>query len=255
MEGISRKPFQGTVNIIRFNWHFYVIALLLVSALLLAKSFAHQKADILILLGILFITIPILLSLVVSFYVYDYSNLYRLNWLNGLPVSAGMQLVNVHAGFDEASMLLSQKYPASNLTVLDFYNPATHTEISIRRARKAYPPYLGTRAIDTTYISLNANSTDYIFTLLAAHEIRNQKERIAFFKALQQSLKSDGKIIVVEHLRDIPNFMAYTIGFLHFFSKKQWIHTFTSAELCIDKEIKITPFITAFILQKNGTAS
>jgi hypothetical protein len=91
--------------------------------------------------------------------------------------------------------------------------------------------------------------------ILAAHEIRNTSERIIFFKQLKDSLSENGKIIVVEHLRDWKNFLAYNFGFFHFFSKKEWKLTFTTAGLAMRSEKKITPFVSAFILEKNGTTS
>lgn len=254
MERINRIPFQGIGNIIRFNWHFYIIALVSLVLLMAAKQISPAPFGFFILFTTITIGLSIVLSLAVSYYVYDRSDLYQLNWLNFLKIEPGAQLVNIHSGFDETSSLLSIKYPHSKLIVLDFYDPAKHTEVSIARARKAYPAYTGTRPISTSDVPLKCRSVDGIFTLLSAHEIRNEQERIAFFRKLKESLKEDGKIVVAEHLRDVPNFIAYSIGFFHFFSKKKWKYCFDAAGLCIVREIKITPFITAFILQKNGTA-
>ena len=52
-----------------------------------------------------------------------------------------------------------------------------------------------------------------LFLLLAAHEIRNDEERVNFFKQLKNVLSPAGKIIVVEHQRDIYNFMAYNFPY------------------------------------------
>ncbi len=254
MERINRMPFQGIGNIIRFNWHLYIIALAFLVLLMVAKQILPAPLSLFILYAIILTALSILLSLAVSYYVYDCSNLYQLNWLNFLNMEAGAQLVNIHAGFDETSCLLSIKYPQAKLMVLDFYDPVKHTEVSIARARKAYPAYPGTRSISTSDVPLKRQSVDGIFTLLSAHEIRNEQERVAVFRKLRESLKEDGKIVVAEHLRDVANFIAYAVGFFHFFSKKKWTNCFDAAGLRIVKEIKITPFITAFILQKNGTA-
>jgi hypothetical protein len=90
---------------------------------------------------------------------------------------------------------------------------------------------------------------------LAAHEIRNDSERIIFFKELSRILTPEGKVIVTEHLRDIPNFLTYNIGFLHFHSKATWYKTFATAGLAVNKEIKTTPFISTFILTKYGSSA
>lgn len=252
METVTRKPFQGVGNIIRFNWHFYVLAAVLIMMLLIARrnvsGLLIPGIDIVLLL----IGLSLTVTLAVSWYIYDHAGLYTLDWLNGVKIVAGNKLVNINAGFDETSTLLAAKYPDAHLTVFDFYDPAKHTEVSIERARRAYPAYPGTQVISTNILPLMPASVDVIFAILAAHEIRDRTERIAFFRELGKSLTMQGKLIVLEHLRDIPNFLAYNIGCFHFFSKKEWQHTFRDAGLVITREMKITPFLSAFILQKNG---
>ena len=255
MERIGRKPFQGILNIIRFNWHYYVISALLIAVLLISQSYLPDLFRKVFITSALLALLNIFLSLAASFYIYDLSNLYSLDWLNDLAVSKGSQLININAGFDETSGLLLKKYPDSILTVFDFYDAKKHTEISIERARKAYPAFPGTKAILTSAIPLQENSADCIFLILAAHEIRNSEERILFFRQLKNFIRTDGKIIVVEHQRDFMNFLAYTIGFFHFHSNKTWKNTFSSSGLIISSENKLTPFLSIFTLTKNGTAS
>lgn len=247
-----RKPFQGVWNIIRFNWHFYALALLVVSLLFLAKSWVADTYHPLLHFFLLVSILTTLLSLLISSYVYDFSGLYTFNWLNPYIPAAPEKIVNIHAGFDETSESLARKFAESELRVLDFYDPKVHTEISIKRARKAYPPYPGTQCIQTQHLPLKSDSIDVIFLILAAHEIRNQAERDTFFQELRRILKTDGKIVLVEHLRDLPNFIAYTIGFFHFYPKKTWLQTFKKNHLRLLDTLKITPFIRAFILNKHA---
>jgi len=254
MEAVVRKPFQGVTNIIRFNWHFYVLALTFIVLLHIVKPFAADALHPVICLTGLLVLLSLVISLAVSFYVYDLSGLYKFDWLP-LTIQPSATVVNINAGFDETSFILKEKYPPIDIAVLDFYEPKKHTEVSIKRARKAYAIYPGTKTIQTSAIALPPQSADFIFCILSAHEIRNSNERIVFFQQLTAALKNDGKIIVVEHMRDVANFLAYNIGFFHFHSKKEWRRTFATADLAIANEINITPFITAFILHKNGTAS
>lgn len=244
-----RKPFHGVWNIIRFNWHFYALSIGLVLALWAFPFFRtsiHPNYTLVPAAAILWVT---LISLLVSAYVYDVSNLYSLQWMDKLLLDQPAAITNINAGFDETSELLANKYPDAELAVLDFYNPEKHTEISIKRARKAYPPYPNTLSITTDKIPLEDNSVDIVFAVLSAHEIRNDDERTFFFKELHRVLAVNGKIVVTEHLRDVPNFLAYTIGFFHFHSKKTWLRTFKDSNLRVSREIKITPFLTAFVLQ------
>lgn len=250
-----RKPFEGVYNIVRFNWHFYVLAfaaifLLLIAGPLLRPSFAGVT-----ILASVLMALPLISSLLMSYYIYDRSDLYSLNWLDHISLNKAGSIVNIHAGFDEISQLLKHKFPGATLSVLDFYDPVKHTEVSIKRARKAYPAFPGTRAISTSELPLTEHSSDLIFLILAAHEIRNEQERLAFFTGLKQALKPDGKIIVTEHLRDLPNFLAYTIGFFHFLPERHWRKAFKDSGLHIEERFKITPFINTFILTKHGPTS
>jgi ubiquinone/menaquinone biosynthesis C-methylase UbiE len=248
--GQIRKPFQGVLNIIRFNWHFYLIAISLVLILVFFANYFEKPYSNFIYIFSVLATSAIVASLLVSLYVYDISGLYRLDWINQNHQET--LIVNINAGFDETSYLLQEKFKSAEFLALDFYNPEKHTEISIKRARKAYPAFPKTKQIITTSIELADNSVDIIFVILSAHEIRNKIERVGFFAELCRALKPTGQIYVTEHLRDFSNFLAYNIGFLHFHTKATWIKTFNDAKLNLKKEIKLTPFVSTFILDKNG---
>lgn len=251
---MKRKPFQGVYNIIRFNWHFYVLSLAVIVTLFFLKEKAPSYLQFYFSCLLWLVVITNLMSLLVSFYVYDVSGLYKLNWLNDLKINEAGKFINITAGFDETSQLLLAKFDKANLTVYDFYNPRQHTEISIKRARKVYSPFPGTEIISTDYLPLDNASVDHLFAIFSVHEIRDSMERATFFKELARVLKHDGQIFITEHLRDGKNFFAYNIGFLHFHSYSTWKKTFATAGLQINKEIKITPFVTTFILRKNDSA-
>jgi len=254
MEGV-RKPFQGVRNIIRFNWHLYALALLFIALLLIANAATSHRFLILFLIISTVVFLSIFVSLVTSFYIYDCSSLYTLNWLNKVSIKSNGKLVNIHSGFDETSILIQKKIKEALLTVFDFYDPQKHTEISIKIARKAYPPFPGTQSISSTNLPLKNQSADAIFLLLAAHEIRNSNERKQFFKELNRVLAPNGKIIVTEHVRDGFNLLAYNLGAFHFHTRASWLSAFKKGGFAVADEIKTTPFITTFILHKNGTAS
>ena len=252
---VSRHPFQGTWNIIRFNWPFYLLSAALVFLLLIIRGYLtgplHLVIDIVLVLTVL----SNLVSLIVSWYVYDHSNLYSLDWLDDLSVNDTDKIMNINAGFDETSCLLADKFPGINITVCDFYDAEKHTASSIKRARAAYPPLPGTRKVSTGNISLDDESVDKIFAIMSAHEIRDREERAVFFRELSRLLAARGQIVVVEHLRDMANMFAYNAGAFHFHTRAEWLNAFRSAQLRVDREIKITPFITAFFLSKDGNTS
>jgi len=253
----KRKSYEGVWNIIRFNYHFYLLAILALFAIWVGYVFLSSDYSIFTIFIFVSILITTLNSLLVSFYIYDISDLYKLNWLSKIAknkidkeLTLNQKIINIHAGFDETSYLLKQKLPTATLSVFDFYDAEKHTEISIKRARKAYPPYPNTQPIQANNLPLSDKSIDTIFLFLAAHEIRNSEERTIFFEELKRVCKDNGQIIVIEHLRDIPNFLAYTIGFLHFISLSSWFKNFQEADLFLRQKFCVTPFITVFVLQK-----
>jgi ubiquinone/menaquinone biosynthesis C-methylase UbiE len=254
MESGVRKPFQGVWNIIRFNWHYYALSVSVIIFLLIVHQYSGQFGGASIYIAIFIVCLTII-SLAVSFYIYDVSGLYKLLWLNDLQFGRKETIININAGFDETSSLLKSRFSDCELLVADFYDPAKHTEVSIKRARKAYPPFPQTQQISTSHLPFESGTADKIFAILSAHEIRNDQERIVFFKELHRVINRTGRIVVTEHLRDSANFLAYNIGTFHFYSRSAWLKTFEAAGLCVSEEIKVTPFITSFILEKNGTAS
>jgi len=246
-----RKPFQGVSNIVRFNWHFFALA----AAAMVAVAWASLGLDgnlrlagfsIIAALGGL-----MAISLCVSFYVYDRSSLYEFAWLDSIALGPGGAMLNIHAGLDETTSSLRERYPEAEWTVMDFYDPAKHTENSIKRARTLYPPSPHDIQVSTAELPVAADSIDAVFVILAAHEIRDEQERHAFFKELHRVLKPEGRIIILEHLRDVPNFCAYFVGAFHFLSLKSWIESFHQSRLRVAGTIAPNPFMACFILEKN----
>lgn len=250
-----RRPFQGVWNIIRFNWPYYVISVSVFIALLLIKDNLGAGADYIIigLLTVIFCATTI--SILASYFIYDHTKLYEFSWLKDTNSDSCSTIVNINAGFDETSNIIKHIYSNCQLKVFDFYDPQKHTEPSIKRARKAYAAFPGTQQVNTRHLPMEDHSTGKVFAFFSAHEIRDAEERIQFCKEIKRILKQEGQLIVTEHLRDPANFLVYNIGFFHFLSKKTWLNTFESSGFKISNEIKITPFVTTFILVKDGTES
>jgi SAM-dependent methyltransferase len=243
---IKRKPFQGVLNILSFNRHFYLYGAG-VLALITACFFLFTWPDVLYNIILALFLYGLLMPLLVSAYVYDFSGYYHFNWLSG--TEAPLQIVNINAGFDETSFILKHKFPASDLSVFDFYNAAQHTEPAIVRARKVSLVYPGTLQIRSHHIPMPDHSADLIFLLSAAHEIRSFDEKQVFLTECHRICKPGGKVIMVEHLRDLPNLMAFTVGFTHFFSGSTWKKVFRSSGFESIKETKFTPFMSIFACQ------
>ena len=245
--GIKRGKFQGVLNILSFNRHFYVISLIVLS-IIIGSYLIFEWPSPWFYIVISALLYGIIVPLLVSAYIYDFSGYYDLKWLKKISFtdSENKRILNINAGFDETSFIIKDYFPKSDLKVFDFYNAEEHTEPAIVRARKVSLVYPDTRQIVTSAIPLKDNSVDLIFLLAAAHEIRSQNEKIQFLKECHRVCKSDAHIIMVEHLRDLPNFLAFSVGFTHFFSRKTWRNVFKEAGFTSLTEQKFTPFMSIF---------
>jgi SAM-dependent methyltransferase len=244
---IKRRKFQGVLNILSFNRHFYVFGLVALALIIASYLLLHWPA-LLFWIVIAAFLYGLIMPLLVSAYVYDFSGYYDFNWLKEYKIqdSEAKQILNINAGFDETSFIIKNIFPQSDLRVFDFYNAKQHTEPAIVRARKVSLVYPNTQQIITNSIPLADHSADLIFLLSAAHEIRSQQEKIEFLKECHRVCKPTGKVITVEHLRDFPNFLAFSVGFTHFFSKRIWRKAFEASGFSSFTETKFTPFMSVF---------
>lgn len=243
----ARKPFQGVLNILSFNRHFYFIGMGVLIVLLFLANLFQLPPYVFWLIFVAFFY-GLIMPLIVSAYVYDFSGYYYFRWLRKVinGEKEVKQIVNINAGFDETSFILDDNFPKAEIKVFDFYNAKRHTEPAIVRARKVSHVFPNTQVISSDHIPMEDNSVDIVFLLSAVHEIRSNKEKAIFLKECHRICKPDGQVIMVEHLRDFPNFLAFTIGFTHFFSKATWRKAFQRAGFSSFEEIKFTPFMSIF---------
>lgn len=243
----KRRKFQGVLNILSFNRHFYFIGIGVMIILFASREFFNWPSLLFWVIIAAFLY-GLIMPLIISAYVYDFSGYYEFNWLRDLFSEPGRikSIANINAGFDETSFIIEEKYPTAELRVFDFYNAKQHTEPAIKRARKVSMIYPNTQQISSNSLPLTDKSVDIVFLLSAVHEIRAHDEKIRFLKECYRVCKPDGKVIMVEHLRDLPNFIAFTVGFTHFFSRSVWKNAFDRAGFSSFNETKFTPFMSIF---------
>jgi hypothetical protein len=246
----ARGKFHGMAAIARFNWPFYVVAtaVLIVSG---AGFCLLPGLPMKLIFGGVFGGAAYFLfgSLGVSCFIYDRSDLYRWGWLDRALLGASVRrAIYCHCGFDEASAGLRERFRNSEWCVLDHYEPDRMTEASIRRARAAFPPSPG--ALPSRYDAwpVAAESADVVFGLLAIHELRSEAERSAWFAEARRCLRKGGRVVLVEHVRDMANFLAFGPGFLHFHSTASWRRCGECAGLRLIDQFCVTPFVRVFIL-------
>jgi SAM-dependent methyltransferase len=254
MPASKRGRFQGAIQIARFNWPFYFAATvaLIGGAGVTALAPMPAWARIVILIGLGDAAFWLCASFLVSHYIYDRSGLYEAEWIRRAVSFIPKRWANFHAGFDEFGDVLSEAFPGTNGTAADFFDPAQMTEPSIERARRLAVVSANTIQVRADHLPFQDNELDAAFVFFSAHELRNPDVRTQFFRELRRVLASRGRLILLEHLRDWPNFLAFGPGFLHFHSRRTWLRAIDGAGLRIVEEFPRTPFVRAFVLSALG---
>lgn len=248
----GRATWQGMWTIARLNWPFYAAAALVLAAATFGV-FRVESSMVKLACGaaaagsLYFLTV----SLGVSHWVYDRSDLYRWDWLKrALPSEKPGHAIFCHSGFDEASVDLKNKLEVPTWTVLDHYDPQKMTEASIRRARRLFPPTAETTHSAFDRWPLADQTADVVFGLLAIHELRSEHERSAWFAEARRCLKPGGQVVIVEHTRDLANFLAFGPGFLHFHSATSWRRCWRREGFREIGEFRLTPWLRVFTIAK-----
>ena len=234
---VKRDPYQGVKNVIRFNYDMYLKAALILLLLLLIPwpSFLLWPVRLGAGAAIYFLVA----SIIASHYIYDRSELYRWKWFTE-RFPRPHRIVNLHSGFDETTVQLSTLYPEAEIQSLDFYDQNLMSEPSIERARNLYP---NEESLSVSYseLPLENGTESLICVLLAAHELREHQLRVQFFRELTRVLSSEGHLVILEHLRDGANFLAFGPGFFHFFPHSNWSQTLNESGLSISCLLYTSP--------------
>jgi hypothetical protein len=72
--------------------------------------------------------------------------------------------------------------------------------------------------------------------------------RPALCRDLISAHRISAEVILLEHLRDWPNFLVFSPGCLHFHCRKRWLATIESAELATEKEFSFLALLASFSL-------
>jgi SAM-dependent methyltransferase len=235
---------------LQFNWRSYFGAALGVSVAMLALPFLHPIGRVALLLATAPAMFWLASSLIVSHYVYDHFPLYDLNWILRILPRAPGRWINIHCGFDETSGLLAAVFPEAASQVVDIYDPQVMTETSIRLARRLKHCAIPSAAARYDALAFSAGSFDAAFSIFAAHELRHHDQRVKLFREIARILVPGGDFILMEHSRDLWNFVAFGPGFLHFFSQLAWRKAAFEAGLTLRTEFSMTPFIHVYNLRK-----
>jgi hypothetical protein len=243
--GAARKTsWKGAWQIVRFNWPSYALSfvVIVICAYALQKPWAPQWLLVSIVVSTIYFSAA---SLIASHWVYDLSPWAGSSWLADLLPPPRGRVLMVQTGFDSSEGRIQQQLGPCDVT--DLYGTPGIGGATVRRARRA-------SAFDQTAVreALPAGpaAAETIVAAFALHEIRDAAARRTFFIALEHALVPQGRLLVVEHLRDWKNFLVFGLGFLHFLPAIEWKSCAAQAGLKIDKERSMTPFVRVFLWRK-----
>ena len=251
----NRDKYAGVLSILRYNSRAYAASLcvLFATAIVLWLRLLPRFADVLLIAAALLTMFWTFSSLAASYYVYDYAGVTRWHWLPPHLIFPPHRWLNIHAGLDQSTETLKRFFPQADYSVLDIYDPVEMTEPSIARARLEKRALLETSvACKLDSLPLADKDRDTVFLLFAAHEIRQRERRVKFLQESSRVLATSGQLILVEHLRDWKNFVAFGPGFLHFHSRIEWLRNAEAAGLALERETFVTPLVRCFVMQKTA---
>ena len=238
----------GATRILLYNWPAFVgtwaLAALLVSAALRWEALAP-----LALAGAVAVAWS-LVALGVSAYVYDRSGLVEAEWLPA-DVRSTPTWATIHAGLD-AEVDVDRVMQGDCIARLDVFERGTMTSGSIARARRRTAHTRAALSCSPTALSLADGPCGAVIVAFTAHEIRDERARERFFHELERVLRPGGKVVLVEHVRDVMNFLAFGPGYLHFLPRAEWLRLAASAGLRVASETRITPWVRALALERGA---
>lgn len=235
---------KGAQQILQFNRRSYASAVLVLALCALLWQDESLSRPLLLLVGLVTLYFS-LASLLVSHWIYDLSPIATWTWLPGWLGSPVKKWAMVQAGFDSTHGAFEKAVGEPPLFVLDLYGRPGAGGASVQAARLLFPP-----GPVITEFPAGPAQCQWIMAIFAVHEFHSSGGRENFFKDMAQALVPGGHLVVVEHLRDAANFVAFGPGFFHFYPAQEWRRCAEVAGLLKEKETSITPFVHAFLWRK-----
>lgn len=240
---------SGAARIFLYNWPTYVGTWTVAVALAVAAAFVRGASGAVLGAAAAVALVWSAASLAVSHYVYDRSPLVEGRWLSSLLPARTQTWATIDAGLD-AEVALEEVMPGRCLARLDVYDGTTVRAPSVERARTLTPRSHAATRCPATALALPDASCDVVGVVFTAHEIRDAGAREQFFLDVKRALRGGGRLLLVEHLRDAANFLAFGPGFLHFQPRAEWLRLAGAADFRIAAETRVTPWVMALALEK-----
>jgi len=156
---------------------------------------------------------------------------------------------NVTTGFDDSTDELRRRLPGTDGVAIDLFDPDVAHERAITRVRRrAAPPSPPIRA--TSLADVLPKKLDAVFLLMAAHEV-DPGDRPLVFDAIANAIGPRGRLVLVEHLRDGANALAFGPGARHFQTRATWVRLGQAAGLRLEDDVPLTLFVRGFVFVRD----
>lgn len=248
----ARSRFQGVLQFLRIHAPLYafIFAAIACGVVLLLVLPLPAVWRVVIALGLAIAALWTFGSVLAAHHIYDRSELYRWAWLPARLRTFPRKWLNIHVGLDEASLDIAGLFPSAQGKALDVFSPDLMKASALLRARKRALSFYRSAEADYARLPLADASCDTCFLIFAAHEFRAAEDRRKLFEEVHRVLAPGGTLVLVEHLRDAMNFLAFGPGFLHVYPRRVWKNLLGDTGFEADNEFSLTPFVRVFLETK-----
>jgi SAM-dependent methyltransferase len=241
---------SGATRIFLYNWPTYA-GTWMAAAIVFALATSIPPLTALLRLVAATALLWSLVSLLISHHVYDRSVLAGGTWVAPLLPPRLAQWMTVDAGLD-AEVRLDGALPGECLARLDIFDDDLVRAPSVHRARARTPRAYTAQPARADAWPVPDASCDLVALVFTAHEVREPRAREKMFAEAARVLRVTGRVLLVEHVRDLANFAAFGPGFLHFQPRREWIRLAMHTRLHIAHETRVTPWVMALALEKRA---
>lgn len=244
--------FTRARQIARYNWPLYLVAALGALAGGAAAASPALPYPVRITGGLgAAAAVWLACSSFTAFYLmFDHSELHSGRWLAPLLPRSPNRWVQISAGLDETTLPFTKVFAGVEGRSLAIHDPSM-TAPALNRARGQDAP-ASPESVSPSGLPIDSGWADVACVVLAAHEVRDVAAREAFYRELARITSADGRVVVVEHLRDLAAALAFGPGLFHFYPRSEWIRLGKLANLELEREHSITPWVRVFVYRRQA---
>jgi hypothetical protein len=249
-EATTRRTGPATpLDVVWFNWPPFVFGpITAIVAGLAALGPLPTAVRIGLAIGAVAALVATTTAVMAIVWVFGFGTARRWRWVANAAHRPRTWL-NLTTGFDDSTSTLRARLAGVTGLSVDIFDETAPLDPPQRRARGRFPPGDRTATVATLDGALGAALPQTAFLLMSAHEVPGA-DRVRLFTTIADRLLPGGRLIVVEHLRDLPNAIAFGLGARHFQSRATWLEAGRLAGLEPVEEHRLSPFVRGFVFGK-----